>query len=161
MKYGGIRYLEAAHIKDFICLLRIANHPADQLSWFRILKLLEGVGPVTARRAIAGRGDRSPALVDVVRAALRELTPIGQTTTDHKIQSQEKPRSKQQSQTAASQTGAITGNFGLESESINCLGKRIEPREPEGPQDSSETLTALLSSYCFLPMANRQVFLKW
>jgi DNA helicase-2/ATP-dependent DNA helicase PcrA len=52
VKYGGIRYLEAAHVKDFICLLRIANHPADQLSWFRILKLLDGVGPVTARRAI-------------------------------------------------------------------------------------------------------------
>jgi DNA helicase-2/ATP-dependent DNA helicase PcrA len=52
VKYGGIRYLEAAHVKDFICLLRIANHPGDQLSWFRTLKLLEGVGPVTARRAI-------------------------------------------------------------------------------------------------------------
>jgi ATP-dependent DNA helicase UvrD/PcrA len=52
VKYGGIGYLETAHVKDFICLLRIVNHPADQLSWFRILKLLQGVGPVTARRAI-------------------------------------------------------------------------------------------------------------
>jgi DNA helicase-2/ATP-dependent DNA helicase PcrA len=52
IKYGGIRYLEAAHVKDFICLLRIADNPADQLSWFRILRLLEGVGPVTARKAL-------------------------------------------------------------------------------------------------------------
>jgi DNA helicase-2/ATP-dependent DNA helicase PcrA len=52
VKYGGIRYLEAAHVKDFICLLRIVNHPADELSWFRTLKLVDGVGPVTARRAI-------------------------------------------------------------------------------------------------------------
>jgi DNA helicase II / ATP-dependent DNA helicase PcrA len=52
VKYGGIRYLEAVHVKDFICLLRIADNPADQLSWFRILRLLEGVGPVTARKAL-------------------------------------------------------------------------------------------------------------
>ena len=52
MKYGGIRYLDAAHIKDFVCLLRIANNLGDQLAWFRTLQLLEGVGPVTARRAL-------------------------------------------------------------------------------------------------------------
>ena len=52
VKYGGIRYLEAAHVKDFLCLLRLANNPADQLAWFRILQLLDGVGPVTARRVL-------------------------------------------------------------------------------------------------------------
>jgi ATP-dependent DNA helicase UvrD/PcrA len=52
VKYGGIRYLEAAHIKDFVCLLRLADNPSDRLAWFRILQLLDGVGPVTARRAL-------------------------------------------------------------------------------------------------------------
>ena len=52
VKYGGIGYLEAAHVKDFVCALRIAANPADQLSWFRILRLPPGVGPVTARRAL-------------------------------------------------------------------------------------------------------------
>jgi len=52
VKYGGIRYLDAAHVKDFLCLLRLANNPGDQLAWFRTLQLLEGVGPVTARRAL-------------------------------------------------------------------------------------------------------------
>jgi ATP-dependent DNA helicase UvrD/PcrA len=52
VKYGGIGYLEAAHIKDFICALRIADNPQDQLSWFRVLRLPPGVGPVTARRAL-------------------------------------------------------------------------------------------------------------
>jgi DNA helicase-2/ATP-dependent DNA helicase PcrA len=52
VKYGGIRYLEAAHIKDFLCLLRLADNPSDQLAWFRLLQLVEGVGPVTARRAV-------------------------------------------------------------------------------------------------------------
>ena len=50
IKYGGIRYLEAAHVKDFLALLRVAVNPEDQLSWFRLLQLLDGVGPVTARR---------------------------------------------------------------------------------------------------------------
>jgi ATP-dependent DNA helicase UvrD/PcrA len=50
VKYGGIRYLEAAHVKDFVALLRIATNPSDRLSLFRLLQLLEGVGPVHARR---------------------------------------------------------------------------------------------------------------
>jgi DNA helicase-2/ATP-dependent DNA helicase PcrA len=53
VKYGGLRYLEAAHVKDFIALLRLADNGADELAWFRILQLVEGVGPVSARRAVA------------------------------------------------------------------------------------------------------------
>jgi DNA helicase-2/ATP-dependent DNA helicase PcrA len=52
VKYGGLRYLEAAHVKDLIALLRLADNPRDEISWFRILQLIDGVGPVTARRAI-------------------------------------------------------------------------------------------------------------
>jgi ATP-dependent DNA helicase UvrD/PcrA len=52
VKYGGLRYLEAAHVKDLIALLRLADNPRDEISWFRILQLIDGVGPVTARRAV-------------------------------------------------------------------------------------------------------------
>jgi DNA helicase-2/ATP-dependent DNA helicase PcrA len=52
VKYGGLRYLEAAHVKDFIALLRLADNPADEISWFRLFQLLEGVGPATARRVL-------------------------------------------------------------------------------------------------------------
>ncbi len=52
VKYGGLRYLEAAHVKDLIALFRLLENPASELSWFRILQLLDGVGPVTARRAM-------------------------------------------------------------------------------------------------------------
>jgi DNA helicase II / ATP-dependent DNA helicase PcrA len=52
VKYGGLRYLEAAHVKDFIALLRLADNPGDEISFFRVLQLLEGVGPATARRAL-------------------------------------------------------------------------------------------------------------
>jgi DNA helicase-2/ATP-dependent DNA helicase PcrA len=63
VKYGGLRYLEAAHVKDFIALLRLADNPADEVSWFRVLQLLDGVGPATARRALAAL---EPAAGDVL-----------------------------------------------------------------------------------------------
>ncbi len=52
VKYGGLRYLEAAHVKDLIALLRLTDNPADEVSWFRVLQLLDGVGPTRARRVL-------------------------------------------------------------------------------------------------------------
>jgi DNA helicase-2/ATP-dependent DNA helicase PcrA len=52
VKYGGLRYLEAAHVKDLIALFRLADNLGDEISWFRVLQLLDGVGPATARRAL-------------------------------------------------------------------------------------------------------------
>jgi len=46
-KFGGIRFAESAHIKDALAFLRVVVKPSDTLSWFRALKLLEGVGDVT------------------------------------------------------------------------------------------------------------------
>jgi DNA helicase-2/ATP-dependent DNA helicase PcrA len=66
VKYGGLRYLEAAHVKDFLALLRLADNPADRLSWFRWLQLLEGVGPAIARRVIEGLEPGAGGLVEVL-----------------------------------------------------------------------------------------------
>ncbi len=52
VKYGGMRYLEAAHVKDYLALLRLTDRVTDEMSWFRLLMLLEGVGPARARRAL-------------------------------------------------------------------------------------------------------------
>jgi DNA helicase-2/ATP-dependent DNA helicase PcrA len=52
VKYGGLRFLDAAHVKDLIALLRLTDNPADEVSWFRLLQLLDGVGPTRARRVI-------------------------------------------------------------------------------------------------------------
>jgi DNA helicase-2/ATP-dependent DNA helicase PcrA len=52
VKYGGLRYLEAAHVKDLIALFRLADNHADEIAWFRLLQLLDGVGPATARRTL-------------------------------------------------------------------------------------------------------------
>ena len=50
VKYGGLRFLEAAHVKDLLALLRLLDNPWDEPAWFRVLQLLDGVGPATARR---------------------------------------------------------------------------------------------------------------
>jgi DNA helicase II / ATP-dependent DNA helicase PcrA len=52
VKYGGLRFTEAAHVKDFLAAARVVVNPADDLAWFRLLRLHEGVGPVLARRVI-------------------------------------------------------------------------------------------------------------
>jgi DNA helicase-2/ATP-dependent DNA helicase PcrA len=52
VKYGGLKFLEAAHVKDALALLRILDNPRDELAWQRVLLLLDGVGPATARRIL-------------------------------------------------------------------------------------------------------------
>ncbi|HYL71240.1 MAG TPA: ATP-dependent helicase, partial [Candidatus Dormibacteraeota bacterium] len=52
VKYGGLKFLEAGHIKDLLALLRWAENPRNSLAAFRALQLLPGMGPVNARNAI-------------------------------------------------------------------------------------------------------------
>ena len=47
---SGVRFFEQAHIKDVISYLRIIINPRDELAWKRILKMIPGVGNVTANR---------------------------------------------------------------------------------------------------------------
>lgn len=49
-KFGGIRFVEAAHVKDVCAILKIAINPIDAAAWFRILQFFEGVGPKTAQK---------------------------------------------------------------------------------------------------------------
>jgi DNA helicase-2/ATP-dependent DNA helicase PcrA len=51
-KWGGLKFLEAAHVKDVLAFLRILENPRDEVSWYRILLLLPGIGDTTARAAI-------------------------------------------------------------------------------------------------------------
>ena len=51
-KWGGLKFLEAAHVKDVLAFLRIIENPRDEVSWYRLLLLLPGIGDATARAAI-------------------------------------------------------------------------------------------------------------
>ena len=50
VKYGGLKFLEAAHIKDLLSILRWADNPRNEIAAFRMLKLLPGMGPSNATR---------------------------------------------------------------------------------------------------------------
>jgi DNA helicase-2/ATP-dependent DNA helicase PcrA len=102
VKYGGLKFLESAHVKDLMCLLRILDNPSDELAWVRVLGFFDGVGPATMRRLVEELGvtealglarllgDECPrfppaarAELDGMRAALRacatdDLAPAGQ-----------------------------------------------------------------------------------
>ena len=48
VKYGGLKFLDTAHVKDVLATLRFAENPRDRVAGFRVLQLLPGVGPATA-----------------------------------------------------------------------------------------------------------------
>jgi len=52
VKYGGLKFLEAAHVKDLLSVLRWADNPRNTLAAFRVLQLMGGMGPANARRMV-------------------------------------------------------------------------------------------------------------
>jgi DNA helicase-2/ATP-dependent DNA helicase PcrA len=52
VKYGGLKFLEAAHVKDYLATARALINPRDELAWFRLLRLHAGIGPARARRML-------------------------------------------------------------------------------------------------------------
>lgn len=91
VKYGGLRFVEAAHVKDLLALLRILDNPYDDAAWFRVLQLLDGIGHATAHRLLGELGvrprreDASPHArlgeVDVPAGAACQLAPLAAALT--------------------------------------------------------------------------------
>lgn len=52
VKYGGLKFLEAAHVKDLLSVLRWADNPRNAVAAFRAVQLLPGMGPANARHAL-------------------------------------------------------------------------------------------------------------
>ena len=50
VKYGGLKFLEALHVKDVLAVLRWADNPKNGIAAFRALQMLDGVGPATAQK---------------------------------------------------------------------------------------------------------------
>jgi len=74
VKYGGLKFLEAAHVKDVLCVLRWAENPRDDIAGFRVLQLLPGIGPAHARRILNGGGGTIPRPLHELLEALRKAT---------------------------------------------------------------------------------------
>ncbi|WP_253949323.1 ATP-dependent helicase [Mangrovicoccus sp. HB161399] len=68
VKFGGLKFLDTAHVKDLMAVLRFGRNPRDRVAGFRVLQLIPGIGPVAAGRildAIALAPDPVSALADV------------------------------------------------------------------------------------------------
>lgn len=61
VKYGGLKFAEAAHVKDVLAYIRVLHNVFDEIAWLRLLVLIDGLGPVSATNIIAkivqGGGD--------------------------------------------------------------------------------------------------------
>jgi len=60
VKFGGLKFLEAAHIKDVLAFLRWAENLRDRVAGFRVIQLMPGAGPATAARLLDGVADADP-----------------------------------------------------------------------------------------------------
>ena len=89
VKFGGLKFLEAAHIKDLLAVLRWAQNPRSALAGYRVAMLVPGIGTQTARRLVDGlaaAGDATQALLEFEpppntrsewRALVNLLTALG------------------------------------------------------------------------------------
>ena len=60
VKFGGLKFLEAAHVKDVLAIMRWAQNPRDRVSGFRAIQLLPGIGPKTAGRILENIAAANP-----------------------------------------------------------------------------------------------------
>jgi DNA helicase-2/ATP-dependent DNA helicase PcrA len=70
VKFGGLKFLDASHIKDILALLRFVENPRDRIAGFRLLQLLPGVGPAAAQKVL----DQTLGAVDPI-LSLRGVAP--------------------------------------------------------------------------------------
>lgn len=77
VKFGGLKFLDSAHVKDMLAVLRFAQNPRDRVAGFRLLQILPGIGPKTASTVLDTiANDPEPLL------ALAEIPPPPKTGED-------------------------------------------------------------------------------
>ncbi len=59
VKFGGLKFLDSAHVKDMLAALRFAQNPRDRVAGFRLMQLLPGVGPSTAQKVLDRMDDET------------------------------------------------------------------------------------------------------
>jgi DNA helicase-2/ATP-dependent DNA helicase PcrA len=73
VKFGGLKFLEAAHVKDLLAILRFAHNPRGRMAGFRALQLIPGIGQASATRLLDAMGEAADP-VD----ALKQFAPPAQ-----------------------------------------------------------------------------------
>ena len=77
VKYGGLKFLEAGHVKDMLSVLKWAENPKNEVAAFRVLKLMPGMGPSNAARCF-----EQLAVADFDFAALQQYRPTAATASE-------------------------------------------------------------------------------
>jgi DNA helicase II / ATP-dependent DNA helicase PcrA len=68
VKFGGLKFLDAAHIKDLLALLRFVENPRDRVAGFRLMHLIPGVGPTSAQRVLDHMADGADPIAALAHA---------------------------------------------------------------------------------------------
>ncbi len=76
VKFGGLKFLDAAHVKDALALLRFAQNPRDRIAGFRVAQILPGIGPASASKIVEA------AASDESFATLAEMAPPAKARDD-------------------------------------------------------------------------------
>jgi DNA helicase II / ATP-dependent DNA helicase PcrA len=71
VKFGGLKFLEASHVKDMLAALRFAENPRDRVAGFRVTQLVPGIGPASAARILDRLAAPDPAAMLVTYAPPR------------------------------------------------------------------------------------------
>ncbi|WP_046117450.1 ATP-dependent helicase [Ensifer aridi] len=77
VKFGGLKFLDSAHVKDVLAVLRFAQNPRDRVAGFRLLQMLPGIGPQTAGKILDTIADDAEPLL-----SLAEIPPPPKTGED-------------------------------------------------------------------------------
>ena len=144
VKFGGLRFLEAAHVRDLIAALRIVGNPWDELAWMRVLQMADGIGPGSANRIVESLGVRNPE-----RGGLNPLTafcsdPTGERSTH---------RSAEDLTQIASGLGVCGGSGLPPGAQVEALRHTLEPMirrrydHPEPRLADLDALAGLASDY--------------
>ncbi len=77
VKFGGLKFLDSAHVKDLLSFLRLARNPRDRVAGFRVLQLIPGIGPKSAGNILDALD-----LAPDPRAALEDVAPPSKAEAD-------------------------------------------------------------------------------
>jgi DNA helicase II / ATP-dependent DNA helicase PcrA len=88
VKYGGLKFLESAHVKDVLSVLRWAENPTDRVAGFRVIQVLPRIGPSTAAK-VRDQLKREPGLdlrrIQVPKAAAQHWPKLAKVVATLKV----------------------------------------------------------------------------
>lgn len=97
---SGIRFFEEAHIKDVLAHIKVFHNPYDEISWQRILKLLDRIGPRTAEKIFTRLTQSLKPLEEILSDKIQELVPRGGERTFKQFQTLMRKLDEQKDQPA-------------------------------------------------------------